>query len=447
MQTSRDSSIWRSLAVAFGDGLAFGVGMTLTQTAAKKTASAPTDLRPIADRLAEIEGRVARVETAPTPISSPQSPSLDQSVLEAVVNALEARLNEHAGQVERRLAELEGKVSLELRSVHEAMHSLASGAESRISEVQSHVNEQILAVRRFAEEDLGSLQKQTTSLYQELTGAVGRQVEEQVALQIDLRLPELELGMEGRLAETLRAEIDTRVPPVVDARLDSVEARVKQEVRLAAAQAAGPIVQAAERAIDERLAPLRAELQEKARTVVEMRERAAETDRNVLDALMAIGRMCRDTAERIVTGETDAPGGGPPPAVRTPEPPPPPAAEVEVAAAPEAPEDRSPDGEPAQAAEEAKASADLAEVDAPIAMVVDSLPLEDSAAPAETADPPPIPHALEPGTEVHLHLAPDPEDSIPGFAQPRKAGRLWRIPLVSSLLMTSAALLALRYVH
>ena len=35
MQTSRDSSVWKSLAAAFGDGLAFGVGMKLSQNAAR----------------------------------------------------------------------------------------------------------------------------------------------------------------------------------------------------------------------------------------------------------------------------------------------------------------------------------------------------------------------------------------------------------------------------
>src|SRR5580704_16942056 len=36
MQSSSDSSIWRSLAVAFGDGLAFGVGVKLSQNAARQ---------------------------------------------------------------------------------------------------------------------------------------------------------------------------------------------------------------------------------------------------------------------------------------------------------------------------------------------------------------------------------------------------------------------------
>jgi len=35
MQNSRDLSLWRSLALAFGDGLAFGVGMKLSQNAVR----------------------------------------------------------------------------------------------------------------------------------------------------------------------------------------------------------------------------------------------------------------------------------------------------------------------------------------------------------------------------------------------------------------------------
>jgi len=47
MQNSRDSSVWRTLAVAFGDGLAFGAGVTLTRSAARLAAPRSTtpDLR------------------------------------------------------------------------------------------------------------------------------------------------------------------------------------------------------------------------------------------------------------------------------------------------------------------------------------------------------------------------------------------------------------------
>src|ERR1039458_3840046 len=59
MQSSRDSSVWRTLAVAFGDGLAFGAGITLTRSAARLAApkSMTPDLRSLNARLTEIEQR------------------------------------------------------------------------------------------------------------------------------------------------------------------------------------------------------------------------------------------------------------------------------------------------------------------------------------------------------------------------------------------------------
>jgi len=123
MDSSRDSSIWRSLAVAFGDGLAFGVGMKLTQNASRPTAGPEPEDSTLPGRLEEIERRLARVERTPAALPAsgaapaPVQAQIDQKVLEAVVNALEARLKEHAGHVERRLAELEAKIAIELKAL------------------------------------------------------------------------------------------------------------------------------------------------------------------------------------------------------------------------------------------------------------------------------------------------------------------------------------------
>ena len=65
MDTSRDSSVWRSLAVAFGDGLAFGVGMTLTQKAGRRGALPQTETRALPEHLQDLELRLAQVEKAP----------------------------------------------------------------------------------------------------------------------------------------------------------------------------------------------------------------------------------------------------------------------------------------------------------------------------------------------------------------------------------------------
>ena len=115
MQSSSDSSVWRSLAVAFGDGLAFGVGMKLTQNAARPNgAAAPPEPGPLAERVERLEQHLKRIERSPAPAAA--DGALDQKVLDAIVNALEARLVEHSGQIDRRLADLDAKIAIEEKS-------------------------------------------------------------------------------------------------------------------------------------------------------------------------------------------------------------------------------------------------------------------------------------------------------------------------------------------
>ena len=85
MQNSRDSSVWCNLAAAFGDGLAFGVGVALTRTAAHRVAtrSATLELLPAADKLPDAG---------------------------AMLTVIDARFTEIGGHIGQRLAELESKV-------------------------------------------------------------------------------------------------------------------------------------------------------------------------------------------------------------------------------------------------------------------------------------------------------------------------------------------------
>lgn len=115
MPSSRDSSVLRSLAVAFGDGLAFGAGMKLSQRAASSPGPAPAqavDLAPLLEPIAEIENRVAESgrPSAARSVAAGAGP-FDQKVLEAVVAALDARLNEQAGHTESRVAQLEARLA------------------------------------------------------------------------------------------------------------------------------------------------------------------------------------------------------------------------------------------------------------------------------------------------------------------------------------------------
>src|SRR5580692_8473547 len=133
-QSSRDSSIWRNLAVAFGDGVAFGVGIKLAQGSNRQPSAAPAPAQAalqlpasVQERLDQLEHRLAGIENAPPPVipAAPAPAPFDQKVLEAVVNALDARLKEQSGQVERRLTELEAKIAIELKTLERQDHSIA----------------------------------------------------------------------------------------------------------------------------------------------------------------------------------------------------------------------------------------------------------------------------------------------------------------------------------
>lgn len=187
MDNSRDSSVWRSLAVAFGDGLAFGVGMKITQNAPAKAAlpAAPPDLT---GRLARVEQHLAQLERVPAPGSA----NLDPQVLEALTNALEARLQQIAAQTDRRVAELDVKLTLELKSLRQQDQALASAAE----DLQNRFDHRIIDLLQQATADRTALQNQVVSLHREFASAVADIVEEQVATQV-----------EQRLAEAVRAQI------------------------------------------------------------------------------------------------------------------------------------------------------------------------------------------------------------------------------------------------
>jgi hypothetical protein len=159
MQNNRDSSVLRSLAIAFGDGLAFGVGMKLTQRGAapsREEAPAAADITPLLDRLAEMEARIGEMERAPAAIAP--SP-FDQKVLEAIVKALDSRLQEQAGQMERRLTEMEAKTAIELKSL-----------QQRSDEERAAMQQEIASLHReFAVEAAQAVETRTAELRAEIS--------------------------------------------------------------------------------------------------------------------------------------------------------------------------------------------------------------------------------------------------------------------------------------
>jgi len=74
--------------------------------------------------------------------------------METVVNALDARLKELSGQVERRLTETEAKITLELKALDQQDHAVAARPVA-LEEVGSSANRQLAAVRKSVTGDGG----------------------------------------------------------------------------------------------------------------------------------------------------------------------------------------------------------------------------------------------------------------------------------------------------
>jgi hypothetical protein len=299
MDNSRDSSVWRSLAVAFGDGLAFGVGMKLSQNPPGKAGPAG---QPEAGRLTRLEHRIERIERAPAAIGS--GAQIDQPVLEALTEALEARLQEGAALSGRRLAELDVKLALELKALRDQDQALASGAETRLTELQDRIDSHVRGLLQKVNEDRNALQNQVISLHREFAAAVADIVEEQVANQVEERVGML---VEQRLTDLVRAQ------------LAPLEQELRAEIRQANAA--------------------------KECEVEQLRQRVTESDRNTLDVMLAAGALFQQAARRLGPPSTPAAGEEPlMPAsgssvesdlrATEPEPPSPPAAKMTEASGP-----------------------------------------------------------------------------------------------------------------
>lgn len=69
MYGTREGSIWKNLALAFGDGLAFGAGVNLSHNAAGRIPQQVTGMRSLTERLNNIETRIdhaRRTDTLPS---------------------------------------------------------------------------------------------------------------------------------------------------------------------------------------------------------------------------------------------------------------------------------------------------------------------------------------------------------------------------------------------
>ena len=274
MESSRDSSVWRNLAVTFGGGLALGaVGMKLTQTALRPAdVPARPESNPLTDRLSSMERRLSQVEqvpASPRPAAQPAPATIDQKVLEAVIAAVDARLHEHAGQVDRRLADLEARLAI-MQGLQEQDRKAADQVRNEATALRAGLNRDMRQVLDSVSQVVAG-QTATASELHTL-----RQQHERILDAAEQRFAEMQQEYRQGIAD-LRSEME-----------QSIEARF---VTSAAAAAAAQV--------EEQLAPLRSEVEHKEQELAELRQRLADSEKSVLDIVLAVGSVCRQAAERI----------------------------------------------------------------------------------------------------------------------------------------------------
>jgi hypothetical protein len=294
----------------------------------------------------------------PTASSQPTPPptAIDQKVLEAVIGAVEARLHEHSGQMDRRWADLEARLAI------------MQGAQQQDRQASEQVRQEASALRTVIDADLRQMRE---SVAKSIAGQTMVHSELQAARQQHER----DMASTGQRFDVLRKEME-----------QSVESRA---VTAAAAAVASQM--------EQKLAPLRAEVEQKEKELAALRQRLAESERSALDVVLAIGEVCRQAADRI--------GGPRDPRPEAPAPPSAPTAEMRPKA---------------EAAPPAPAGPIAMAPSAPVAK------LETAPIPMAAADPP---------------LAP----SIPGLGNEANHRANWRVPLVSSFLVGSGYLVLMHY--
>jgi len=278
MDKSNQSSFLKSLALAFGDGLAFGVAVKLAQGPSKPREDEMTDLGPLAERLRKVEGRMEESQT----IDNDAAPAkfgegLDGRVLEKVIVALEARLTEHIGQVNRRLAEIDAQVVLDLKTVETHTASQGNAFEKAIQQLEIHVRDYVEAAQQYSVDQIAGVDQRLSALqgalpakFREIVEAVRQSMEARLALE----LKELEQrATRGVVPEKLQ-ELESKMRADVEALAAKLSADLQELAQQQQTQTA-PLQQALQQ-LETKLNTLREELPPKIRQIVETVEAAMD---------------------------------------------------------------------------------------------------------------------------------------------------------------------------
>ncbi len=268
MEKSSQSSFLKSLALAFGDGLLFGVAMKLAQGPSKIREDGMTDLGPLAERLRKVEDHTQTIDKNGL---MKFGEGLDGRVLEKVIVALEARLTEHVGQVDRRLAEIDAQVALDLKAVDTHTSAQTSAVDQAIQQLEAQVRDYVAAAQQASAEQisgvdqkLSALQEALPAKFREIVEAVRQSMEARVALE----MTELENRVSARgIAPEQVQELQANLRGEVEALSGRLSAEMRGLAEQQQSQTA-PLQQGLQQ-LEAKLTTLREELPPKIRQIVE----------------------------------------------------------------------------------------------------------------------------------------------------------------------------------
>jgi uncharacterized phage infection (PIP) family protein YhgE len=292
MEKADRPSFLKSLALAFGDGILFGVAMKLAQGPSKSREEEMTELDPLAERLRKVEDHAQTIDKDGL---TKFGEGLDGRVLEKVIVALEARLTEHVGQVDRRLAEIDAQVALDLKAVDTHTAAQTGAVEKAIQQIEAQVRDYVAAAQQSNADQVSGVDQKLTALqealpakFREIVEAVRQSMEARIALE----LTELEnrVASRGVTLESVQ-EIQSHLRGEVEALADRLATQMRGLAEHHESQTV-PLQQGLQQ-LETKLNNLREDLPPKIRQIVEaveasMDARISSGDQQAADRAAAL---------------------------------------------------------------------------------------------------------------------------------------------------------------
>jgi hypothetical protein len=194
--------------------------------------------------------------TTPNGAADSGRPTLDRRAMDALVNAVEARIREQGAQIDRRLADLEAGLALEINGLRQQADALVGRTDTAIELAHKQWNEQTLALWQQRKEDLASLRQEIAEFQRKFADEIAAAVEKEVSDNLE------------STAANMRTLVETAATARIDPLVDQMNARTAE------------------------FAAMRQEISS-------LRQRTIESERTVLEIALGMGEWFREMAARM----------------------------------------------------------------------------------------------------------------------------------------------------